>query len=361
AAASGAVAAHVTAPLDVLVVGAGQAGLGTARALVRAGIRSLLVVDAVPVGTSWLDRWESLQLFTPRHFSALPRRRFPSGPTRSPSRTEMAAYLQEYARDLPVRTGVRVERLQRGEDGFLATTPEGVLHAHQVVLATGPYSRPRVPGAARGLGPGVVQLHSSQYRRPSDVPPGGVVVVGGGNSAAQLALELARDHGVHVAASRPPWFLPTYVLGVSLYWWLAATGLLGAPAGSAVERYVRGRGDGVVGRQLRDLVARGEVGLTTSRVVGADSDALRLQDGTRLPARTVLWCTGSTPDTAFVDVPGALDDDGGPRHDRGASPVPGLHWVGLPWQSRMDSGIIHGVGADARRTARRVQAGLQSG
>lgn len=346
------------ADLDVLVVGAGQAGLGTARTLLRSGVPRVLVVDGDPVGTSWLDRWDSLRLFTPRHFSALPGRRFPRGATRSPSRTEMAAYLQDYARDLPVRTGVRVERLQRDGGRFLASTSAGHLTARQVVLATGPYSRPRLPAAAQRLGPGVVQLHSSQYRRPADVPPGPVVVVGGGNSAAQLALELSRDHRVHVAASQQPWFLPEDVLGISLYWWISLTGVLRAPAGSRVERYVRGRGDGVVGQELRRRVERGEVALTTSRVVDAEDDALVLADWRRLPTRTVLWCTGFTPDTGFVDVPGALDDDGAPLHDRGASPVPGLHWMGLPWQTRMDSGIIHGVAADARRTARRVAAGL---
>ncbi len=206
--------------LDVLVVGAGQAGLGTTRTLLRRGLRDVLAVDARPVGSTWLDRWDSLQLFTPRRFSSLPGRPFPAGATRSPSRTEMAAYLQDYAADLPVRTGVRVERLSREGDAFLAQTSDGPLRARCVVVASGPFSQAFVPDAASGLADDVVQLHSSQYARPADVPAGEVLVVGGGNSAAQLALELSRTHEVTVVAPRPLWFLPEDLLGVSLYWWL---------------------------------------------------------------------------------------------------------------------------------------------
>ena len=340
--------------LDVLVVGAGQAGLGTVRTLLGRGLREVLVVDGRPVGATWLERWDSLQLFTPRRFSALPGRRFPPGPTRSPSRTEMAAYLQDYARELPVRTGVRVERLTRDGEVFLAQTSAGALRARCVVLASGPFSRAFVPQAAQALAPDVVQLHSSRYCRPSDVPAGEVLVVGGGNSAAQLALELAPTHDVTVVAPRPLWFLPEDVLGVSLYWWLLLTGVLNAPSDSWVSRRVMRRGDAIVGRQLQALVRQGRVRVESGRVVGADGHQVVLQGGGRLPVRTVLWCTGFRPDTSFLDVPGALHPDGAPRHERGASPVPGLSWVGLPWQTRLNSSIIDGVDRDARRTADRV-------
>lgn len=342
---------------DVVVVGGGQAGLGTARWLARRGVRDVVVLEAGEVGHSWTDRWDSLQLFTPRRFSSLPGRPFPRGRTRSPSRTEMAAYLRSYAADLPVREHVRVERLA---PGFVLQTSAGELRARCVVLATGPFSRPSVPASASGLDDAVWQRHSSQYCRPSDVPPGDVLVVGGGNSAAQLALELSRDHRVHVAASRPLWFLPEDVLGISMYWWTLLTGVLNAPADARVSRYVMRRGDAIVGTQLRDLVRRGTVTTTTSRVVGAAGREVHLQDGTHLPVTNVLWCTGFRPDTSFVDVPGALDDDGAPLHEQGASPVPGLSWVGLPWQTRLNSSIIDGVDRDARQTADRVRERLLS-
>ena len=347
--------------VDVLVVGAGQAGLGTADALRRRGVDGVLVVDAQPVGQSWLDRWDSLRLFTPRRFSRLPGLAFPPGPGRSPSREEMAAYLQEYAArlEVTVETGVQVHRLTQVDGSFTAHTAADVVRARQVVLATGPYSRPHVPAAGAGLDPDVPQLHSSSYRRPGDLPTGRVLVVGGGNSAAQLAVELAATREVTVASPGPLRYLPETVLGVDLYWWLRGSGLLTASAGTPVGRAVRRRSDPVIGTRLRELVRSGRVRLLPSRVVRARGARVTLADGTVVPVAAVLWCTGFRPDASWVDVPGALDADGAPLHVRGASPVPGLHWMGLPWQTRLDSSIVHGVGHDARRTARRVARALR--
>jgi putative flavoprotein involved in K+ transport len=346
--------------VDVLVVGAGQAGLGTAHRLCSDPALRVLVVDRAEIGQGWLDRWDSLVLFTPRRFSRLPGLPFPPGTTRCPTRLEMADYLRAYAERLPVpvRTGVEVHRLTGGPAGFTTVTSQGTVRAHDVVVATGPFTRPHVPSAAAGLSPHVHQLHSHGYRSPADVPPGDVLVVGGGNSAAQLAVELAATHRVTVAAPRPPWYLPTSLLGVDLYWWLLVTGLLNADRDSRVARSVRRRGDAVVGHELRDLVRAGRVTLVPQRVVAAEGPTVRLADGTSLTVSSVLWCTGFRPDTGWVDVPGAVDADGAPVHTAGASPVRGLHWMGLPWQTRLNSSIIDGVDRDARAVVERVRAGL---
>ncbi len=345
--------------VDVLVIGAGQAGLGTAYHLAADRDLSVLVVDAAPLGHSWLDRWDSLQLFTPRRFSSLPGLRFPDGPGGCPTRTEMARYLQDYAEHfrLPVETGVRVHRLTRHGSGFRALTSHGPVRADHVVVATGPFDRPRRPSASAELDPGVHQLHSRDYHRPDDVPAGEVLVVGGGNSAAQLALELV-DAGRQVTVASPgrPWFLPETVLGVSMYWWIHLTGILDADRDAAVSRAIRRRGDAIVGTRLRTLVRRGRVRLLPHRVTGADGHHVVLADGTAVPVTSVLWCTGFVPDQPWLDVPGAVDDEGAPLHDGGASPVPGLHWMGLPWQTRLNSSIIDGVDRDARATAERITA-----
>ncbi len=348
--------------VDVLVVGAGQAGLGAAYWLTREPGLRVLVVDRAPVGQSWADRWDSLVLFTPRRFSSLPGLRFPAGPTRCPTRLEMADYLRRYAahHDLPVRTGVEAQRLTRAGETFIVQTSVGSLVAAQVVVATGPFHRRHVPDAADGLLPEVVQLHSYDYRSPAQIPAGHVLVVGGGNSAAQLAIELAASHEVTVAAPGPPWYLPVSLLGIDMYWWSYLTGVLNADRDSRASRYVRRRGDAIVGRQLRALVRAGRVRLLPHRVVGAADRTVELADGSRLQVSSVLWCTGFRPDTSWIDVPEALDGQGAPLHTEGASPVDGLHWMGLPWQTRLNSSIIDGVDRDARAVANRIGRGVLS-
>ncbi len=348
--------------VDVLVIGAGQAGLGTAYELGRrAPDLSVLVVDGTPrAGQAWLDRWDSLRLFTPRRFSELPGLRFPAGPTRCPDRVEMAAYLQEYVRAhrIRVRTGSRVERVTRTTEGFLVEAGGWRAAARHVVVATGPFHDRFVPPAATELGPGVRQLHSYDYRSPDDLPEREVVVVGGGNSAAQLALELAEVREVTMVTPRAPWFVPSQVLGVSTYHVMEWFGILQADPDGPVGRYVRRRGDPVFGKELQPLLRDGRVRLRASRVVGAEADRLLLADGSSVRTQAVLWCTGFHSTFPWLEVPGALDAEGAPRSQSGASPVPGLHWMGLPWQSRLDSSIVHGVHADARRTARGIVEAL---
>lgn len=350
--------------VDVLVVGGGQSGLGTAYTLQRRVGASVAVLDAdAAVGHSWGNRWDSLELFTPRRFSGLPGLRFPAGPGGYPTKDEMARYLQRYAArfSLPIRSGARVRSLRLASGGgFIAETDAGVVAADQAVIATGPYTDAHVPAAGAGLDPAVRQLHSSQYRRPADVPTRRVAVVGGGNSAAQLACELAATRDVTVISSRPPWFLPKTVAGASVYWYLYATGTLNADAEARVSKQVRRRGDPVIGTELRDHVRSGEIRLLPERVTGVDGNRLLLGDGTALPVETVLWCTGFRPAYGWLDIPGALDGQGRPAHARGEAAVPGLHWMGLPWQNRLNSGIIDGVDRDARLTADRVRAGLRA-
>jgi putative flavoprotein involved in K+ transport len=342
---------------DVLVVGAGQAGLGTAYWLTRRTELNVQVLDAAPeIGMSWASRWDSLELFTPRRFSGLPGLRFPAGARNYPSKDEMAAYLRRYAARfaLPVEMGTTIRSLRATTSGFEAATEEGSVTADQVVVATGPYDRPHIPAAAADLASTVHQLHSSRYCRPTDIPPGSVHVIGGGNSAAQLACELAGTHDVTVVSSRPPWFLPKTMARASLYWWLYATGTLNADADKPVSRFVRDRGDPIIGKELQERVAAGDIRLLPQRVTGGSDERLQLGDGTSLPVEAVLWCTGFRPDYGWIDIPGAIDAEGRPLHAGGASPVAGLHWMGLPWQTRMNSGIIDGIDRDARAAVDRI-------
>lgn len=346
--------------VDVLVVGAGQAGLGTGYWLARRTALSFLIIDGDErIGDSWRRRWDSLVLFTPRRFSSLPGTPMPRGPGEYASKDDTARYLAGFAdsHGLPVRLRTRLLALEQdGAAGFVAETTTGSIRARHVVVASGPYSTPFVPEAADGLDPSVVQLHSSAYRRPGDLPGEDVLIVGAGNSAAQLAVELAASRRVTLAAPGGMWFLPARVLGVSLYWWLWLTGILNGPSRSPVSRRVRARADGIIGRDLQALVTAGTVRMIEERVCGAKGRTVLLSDGSEVRTDAVLWCTGYRPGHGWLRVPGALDDQGRPVHDAGRSPVPRLHWVGLPWQTRLNSGIIDGIERDARQAVRRIAA-----
>ena len=353
----------VDVDVDVLIVGAGQAGLAAGHHLARRTALSSLIVDGADrVGDSWRRRWDSLVLFTPRRFSSLPGTAMPRGPGGYATKDQAADYFQGYAarQRLPVRLRTRVNALTRADsDGwFVAETTTGRIQARHIVVATGPYTAPFVPDAAEELDPTVAQLHSSDYRTPDDLPGEDVLVVGAGNSAAQLAVELAAaGRRVTVAAPGGMWFLPSRLLGVSVYWWFWLTGVLNSPSTSRISRLVRARGDGIIGRELQSLMAAGKVRMHRERVVGAHGRAAVLADGTEVSADAVLWCTGYRPDYDWLRVRGALDEQGRPVHDdAGRSPAPGLHWVGLPWQTRLNSGIIDGVDRDARDAVRRIAA-----
>ena len=343
--------------VDILIIGAGQAGLGVGYWLSRKGSATFAILDGgSELGQSWTSRWDSLSLFTPRRFSSLPGLRFPAGLDPFATKDEVADYLKRYAArfDLPVELNRRVDAVEVVEGRLKARTDAGAVCAGHVVVATGPFHSPYVPDGARRLSAAVRQLHSSDYRTPVDFDNPDVVVVGGGNSAAQLACELADTHRVTVVSPRPLWFLPKDVLGVDLYQWLSITGVLNASATARVSRYVRARGDAIIGKDLEIRIKAGQVRYLRGRVVDADGGEIILDDGSRIAAPAVLWCTGFRPDYRWLRVPGALDDAGEPIHEGGASPVAGLHWMGLPWQTRLNSSLINGVDRDAHDTVARI-------
>jgi putative flavoprotein involved in K+ transport len=188
-----------------VVVGGGQAGLATGYHLRRRGIDHVILDANDDIGAAWRNRWDSLRLFTPGRYSGLPGMPYP-GPARSfPGKDDLADYLADYAArfDLPVRTGVAVDRVAADGGGFLVASGGERLWAHNVVVATGAFHHPRVPALARGLGEDIVQLHSSEYRRPAQLREGDVLVVGAGSSGSEIALELAERHQVWLSGRDP--------------------------------------------------------------------------------------------------------------------------------------------------------------
>lgn len=336
--------------LDLVVVGGGQAGLAASYWAARTGLRHL-VLDASPrTGDAWRHRYDSLRLFTPRSHSALPGLALPGDPDGLPTKDELADYLERYAveHQLPVEH-VRVDSVRRAGGHFEVDAAGRTLRTRAVVVATGPFQVPRRPDWAQLTGG--TQRHSADYRNPSDVQGSRVLVVGGGNSGAQIAEELAlAGRDVTWSCSGPVRFVPQAVLGRNLFWWLDRLGMLEAPGTSLRGRLLRRRGDPVIGGTgLRGLVEDGRITVKPASV-GPAQGGVVFADGSSAPFDAVVWCTGYVPSYDFLDVAGALDEGGNPRHRAGHSLVdPRLVFLGLGWLTSRGSGLVGGVGADACR------------
>ena len=188
-----------------MIIGGGQAGLSTGYHLATRGLPFVILDANERIGDAWRKRWDSLRLFTPARYDGLPGWPFPAPDWSFPTKDEVAGYLEAYAArfDLPVRTGVHVDGLSRNADRYVVAAGDRRFEADQVVVASGAYQRPRVPAFAAELDPDIVQVHSSEYRDPSQLQEGGVLVVGASNSGAEIALEVSRGHRTWLSGRHP--------------------------------------------------------------------------------------------------------------------------------------------------------------
>jgi len=351
--------------VDAVVIGAGQAGLAMGWHLKRMGYDFVVLDGRSEAGATWSERWDSLRLFTPARFSGLPSRPFPAASFYLPTKNEVAAYLQDYVREfrLPVVFNCRVERLIRDGEQFVAIAGADRYLSRQVVVATGAYSHPKVPAIASEIDPSIMQLHSSAYRNPSQLPNGTILVVGAGNSGAEIAVELAGSGRTVLLAGRNAGRIPADKLGPLFggrpYWWLISRVLSRAtPMGRKVAEVSSRTGTPLIGIKPRDVVDAGVE--RVARVVSARDGSPILEDGRQLNPAGIVWATGYGPDYEWIDLP-VFDDRGCPRHERGVSiDEPGLFFLGLHFQFSLSSALLGGVGRDAEYLAAMMSPGVSS-
>jgi putative flavoprotein involved in K+ transport len=345
----------VTERREVVVVGGGQAGLAIGYHLAQQGRDFTILEAADEPAAAWRERWDSLELFTPARYDALPGLPFPGDPDRYPTRDEVAAYLTDYARrfELPVELGSRVRSIRKVNGSYLVELDDRAYEADQVVVATGPFQVPFVPAIAERLDAEVVQLHSSAYRRPESIPVGPVLVVGGGNTGFQIAAELAGSHEVRLSIGSRQLPLPQRILGRDLFWYLEATGLIHKTRESRIGRRMEGR-DTLIGSSPRTLRRRYGVELH-GRAVDAAGSTVSFADGTQLDVRAVVWATGFRVDHSWIDLP-IFDGDGRVLHRRGVTESPGLYFLGLTWLHTRGSALLGWVKDDAEYIAQKISA-----
>jgi putative flavoprotein involved in K+ transport len=338
---------------QVIVIGAGQAGLAMGYFLARQG-RHFVILDTAPsIGAAWRARWDSLTLFTPRRYDSLPGLEFPGDADGYPTRDEVIEYLERYVEtfDLPTALDNGVQSLSFTDDGFVLELEDGSsIEADQVIVATGPFQVPRVPPFVTDLAPEIFQTHSTGYRKASDLPEGTVLVVGGGNTGFQIAEELAATREVHLAVGSRQLPLPQRFLSRDLFWWLGKSGVLHKTVDSRLGQRMRDR-DTLIGSSPRSAKRHGVH--MKPRAVGVSGRTVSFTDESTLDVDAVIWATGYRFDHSWIELPVA-DDDGTLRHRRGVTDVRGLYFLGLPWQHTRGSALLGWVKDDAEFIAHEI-------
>jgi putative flavoprotein involved in K+ transport len=392
---------------DTIVIGGGQAGLAISAVLRDRG-REHVVLERQRVGERWRsERWNSLRFQFPNWSIELPSFRYVADdPGGFATAAEILRLLAEYATDAPVREHTNVIAVRRDGDYFTVTTDIGVLRAQHVVIATGPFQRPRIPSIWSDLPTGILQTDPTHYRAPESLPDGAVLVVGSGASGTQIADELL-DTGrrVFLAVSRHR-RVPRRFRGRDVYWWLDRLGrfaqtidsfpdrawppstvVTGVNGGYDVDvRRLARAGIQVVGRVLGAVGGRVMIAPDANPVLDeadaayrafvqaartyastvpdelTDDDAVKPLtspvpecseiDLAREGITAVVWATGYRYDYGWLHVP-VLDERGRPIQRRGLTSVPGLYFLGLHWMHTFKSGLLSGVGADAEYLADR--------
>ena len=359
-----------TQQIDTIVIGAGQAGLSAGYHLSKRRLPFAILDADARIGDHWRDRWDSLRLYSPARYDSLPGMRFPAPSSHWPTSREMADYLEAYARRfaLPVWSGTRVDHVEPMDGSFVVSTSNGGrLAARQVIVATGPFRQPNMPAFAAALDPSIRQLHSHDYKGPAQLSPGAVLVVGLSHSGADIAFEAANAGHRTILSGKSHGQLPIQVTDRkrAMLGWPIVEFMFGhvltmrTPMGRRMRSEVRTGGGPLIRVRLGDLDRAG-VERHDAKTVSVRGGRPMLADGTVLDVTNVIWATGYRPDYAFIAAP-IVGEDGWPIEERGVSPtVPGLYFLGIPFQYAFSSMLVAGAGRDAgyvvQRVADRVQA-----
>jgi putative flavoprotein involved in K+ transport len=348
--------------IETVIIGAGQAGLATGHHLQRRGRAFVILDSASRVGDQWRQQWDTLKLYSPTKYDSLPGLKFPGDPWSFPTKDEVGDYLEQYAAKfkLPIRFDTRVESLESdGDGGYVVTTSQGEYRCRNVVVCTGTFGRtPSVPDFADQLDPRILQLHSSEYRRPGQLRGGKVLVVGASHSGTDIAYEVAETHPT-ILAGRDCGQIPPRIesrkmrllFPVIIFAWRHVV-TRRTPIGRKEMDNIRFHGGPMLRVKRSDLAARG-VERLTSRVDGVQ-DGKPVIGGTAYDVANVVWATGFQQVFDWIRLP-ILDDDGWPAEYRGVvKDAPGLFFCGLSFQFGFASMVLPGVGRDACFVADRI-------
>lgn len=339
---------------DTIIIGAGQAGLAVGYYLKQNKRNFILLDKANEVGVSWKSRYDSLVLFTPRMYNSLPGLDFEGNKHGFPDKNEIVNYLKRYAtiHALPISFNTEVQHLKYINNTYSIQTTKGNFEAENVVIASGAFQTPKIPTFSKDLSPDINQLHSSQYKNPSQLIEGNVLIVGGGNSGTQIAVELAKYSKTFLSVSGKLTFLPLTINNKSIFWWFDKAGILRASAGSFIGKAIQRKGDPIFGSELKNAIKNKEIKVKP-RLVKTEGNELIFADTSKIKVDNIIWATGFESSYPWIEIDGVMEN-GEVIHKRGVSPKNGLYFIGLPWQHRRGSALLQGVGFDAKFIAEHI-------
>ncbi|MDO6597002.1 NAD(P)/FAD-dependent oxidoreductase [Oceanihabitans sp. 2_MG-2023] len=335
--------------LDYIIIGGAQAGLSMAYHL-QLQNKNFLVLDGEnEIGASWLNRWDSLKLFTPTEYNHLPCLKFDAAKGHYPTKVEVSNYFKNYVETfkIPVQLNTLVTSVRKTEKGFFVTYKEGELQAKNVIVATGPFHIPYTPPCNTKIAKSVLQMHSNYYKGIHQLQEGDALVVGGGDSGYQILNEISKNTSrtVYFSGDTAVRSLPQQILGKTLWWWFTLVGFLSYNKYSWIGKKISASSQPVIGTDVKEILSRENV-IAKGRTKDALQEEIIFEDSKVSSIKNIIWATGYRPNFKWIEGL-ELDENSYPKNYRGVSNIDGLFFIGLPWMFTRGSATLGGVSKDA--------------
>ena len=343
--------------LDFVIVGGAQAGLSMAYYLNKMSKDYVVVDKEKEVGASWLNRWDSLKLFTSAEFNKLPGMEFPAEKGYYPTKKDVAEYFKNYVAefDIEIRLNTLIEHISQREDYFILKHQNGEIHCKNVVIATGPFHIPYTPSFSKKISTAIFQIHSNYYKNPGQLQEGPAMVVGAGDSGFQILDEISQTkRTTYFSGATKVRVLPQEILGKTLWWWFSKIGFLSFSRNTWLGKKLSESKQPIIGTDVKGILKRENV-IPVGKTKDAKGEIIITENRKIEGLKNIVWATGYRPNFSWIEGL-ELSKDGYPKHNRGISNIKGLYFIGLPWLHTRGSATLGGIKKDAQYLANYIEA-----